>query len=697
GAAGAGGLADFGMVISNCLIYRVDTGIAVKDNGTASLFDTTLSASSFGMRLYQKFATPIGGGHVTNAFNNLIWGNAVSILLSNGATVVLDYSDVQGTNWPGTGNISADPRFLNPAADDFRLGPGSPAIGAGLAGADLGVHFPVGGIPPEPARLAARAAGTNGVQIWWQEDADNEAGFSIERSTDASTWQVVDAVGANVTNYTDSSALLAPLYFYRVRATNSSGSSRFSNIAGANRQPPVTLACGTLSRNLVWSPSNGMVVICSNVIVPANISLTLQAGTLVKLTNDASIIARAGAAIHLEGTEENRVVVQRWNAPNNWGELRADGAGASLLIRYADISGGQTTVYNGADALFEDSYFHDFHQQRPATLFNQPIVLTHFAGQTIMRRCHLNDYYEMLWRHGVNQIEDSLFEHMVGDAVDFDAAKPGSLVRRCTFRHGDVSNVDGLDLGIGDVTTTSAGVIVADCLMYDFPFDKGISIGEGSTNIVVTNCLIYGCDSAVAVKDSSTAQVFDCTFAGNDFGFKNFNKANPASPTGGGRVTLSWNNIVWDNITNISLLNGSILTAEFSDFGGTNYPGPGNIDADPLFLNAAQRDYRLQGDSPCIGSGRNGATMGAHFPVGAPMAPSHPAIEAFRLSGEEAVLRFWADSEKTYSVLCSEVLTGAAWTKVADVGTNAEPRLLSVTNRVAPNSRFYRLATPRQP
>ncbi|PYJ01874.1 MAG: hypothetical protein DME25_17335, partial [Verrucomicrobia bacterium] len=321
GAAGAGGLADFGMVISNCLIYRVDTGIAVKDNGTASLFDTTLSASSFGMRLYQKFATPIGGGHVTNAFNNLIWGNTVSILLSNGATVVLDYSDVQGTNWPGTGNISADPRFLNPAADDFRLGPGSPAIGAGLAGADLGVHFPVGGIPPEPARLAAGAAGTNGVQIWWQEDADNEAGFSIERSTDASTWQVVDAVGANVTNYTDSSALLAPLYFYRVRATNSSGSSRFSNIAGANRQPPVTLACGTLSRNLVWSPSNGMVVICSNVIVPANISLTLQAGTLVKLTNDASIIARAGAAIHLEGTEENRVVVQRWNAPNNWGEL----------------------------------------------------------------------------------------------------------------------------------------------------------------------------------------------------------------------------------------------------------------------------------------------------------------------------------------------------------------------------------------
>jgi hypothetical protein len=41
GASGQGGSPDFGMVISNCLIYRVDTGIAVKDNGTAALYDTS--------------------------------------------------------------------------------------------------------------------------------------------------------------------------------------------------------------------------------------------------------------------------------------------------------------------------------------------------------------------------------------------------------------------------------------------------------------------------------------------------------------------------------------------------------------------------------------------------------------------------------------------------------------------------------
>jgi len=693
GASGAGGAPDFGMVITNCLIYRVDTGIAVKDNGTASLFDTTLSASPFGMRLYQKFATPIGGGHVTNAFNNLVWGNTVSLALTEGATVVLDYSDVQGTNWPGTGNLSVDPLFVNPAADDFRLGAGSPAIGAGQGGADMGVHFPVGGLPSDPTLLAANADGTNQLRLWWQEDADNEAGFAIERSTDASNWQALDAVGANVTNFTDSSALIDRLYFYRVRATNASGASRFSNLAGAIRQMPMTLVCGTLAANTVWSPANGMILVCSNVIVPANISLLLQAGAVVKLTNNASLIARAGGTIRLEGTEGSRVVVQRWNPPNNWGEIRADGAGASLVIRYADISGGQTTVYNGADGLFEDSYFHNFHQQGAGTTLNQPIVLTQFPRQSIMRRCHLNDYYEMLWRHGLNMIEDSLFEHMVGDALDFDAAKPGSIVRHCTFRHGDVSNVDGLDIG-NDGAITSSDVLITDCLMYDFAFDKGVSIGEGSTNIVVTNCLIYGCDSGVAVKDSSIAQVFGCTFVENDFGFKNFNKADPASPTGGGRITNSWNNILWNNITNISLLNGSTLVADYSDFGGTNYAGTGNIDADPLFLLPAQRDYRLLDNSPCIGAGRDGQSMGAHYPVGAPMAPSHPTIQSIQVSGGTAVVRFWADYERTYSLLSAEALSGGTWSKVADVPTGVEPRLLSITNAIAPNNRFYRLVTP---
>jgi len=81
-------------------------------------------------------SAPQGGGmsswyasHPTLS-NCIFWGNTAE----NGpqiyslATVV--YSDVEG-GWAGTGNINADPLFVDPAADDFHLQSTSPCIDTG--------------------------------------------------------------------------------------------------------------------------------------------------------------------------------------------------------------------------------------------------------------------------------------------------------------------------------------------------------------------------------------------------------------------------------------------------------------------------------------------------------------------------------------------------------------------------------------
>lgn len=73
----------------------------------------------------------LGGGAVagstgTGLVNCIVWGNG-SGALTGGMTV--SYSLVQGGH-PGSGNISASPRFAD-AASDFRLGPGSPCVDAG--------------------------------------------------------------------------------------------------------------------------------------------------------------------------------------------------------------------------------------------------------------------------------------------------------------------------------------------------------------------------------------------------------------------------------------------------------------------------------------------------------------------------------------------------------------------------------------
>ena len=62
--------------------------------------------------------------------NCIFWGNTPPDFADeNMSFSTVTYSDLGG--WPGTGNINADPCFVNPDANDYHLLPGSPCIDAG--------------------------------------------------------------------------------------------------------------------------------------------------------------------------------------------------------------------------------------------------------------------------------------------------------------------------------------------------------------------------------------------------------------------------------------------------------------------------------------------------------------------------------------------------------------------------------------
>lgn len=677
--------------VLNTLIYGVGLGINVNSSSNCVISGCTIFGNSAGVSF------EVAGGTFPNALgsNNIIWANATNIALLPSASVSFAYSDVQGGVLPGDGNISSDPLFVNPAAGDFALQAGSPAIGTGADGADMGVSGQIGGLPSVPLNLAVRTAGTAPLEILWQDTSDNEWGFEVQRSTDGVAWTGLVFTPANATNHTDATALVDQTYFYRARASNPSGDSDWSNVASGRRAQPMTFVSGTLAANTTWSPANGMVIVTGNIVVPAGVTLTMLPGTVVKLTNLTSIRAIAGGVIDIAGAEDNRVVLQSLNNGAVWKELSAQFNAASLTVRHADISGGQVTVYSNAVGLIEDSFIHDY---RPGgAIFNACIMLTHFAAPTTIRRVHVREYHETLFRNGIIVIEDCLFENIYGDGLDFDAAQTGTVLRRCTFRHGNLGNVDAVDVGPADLPG-SFNVLIADCLMYDFPFDKGVSVGDNgeSFGTVVSNCMIYGCQSGIMAKDSCDVTVIHCTIVSNRWGFTNYNKNGSATFTGG--YTTNYNSILWSNGVTVSLRDGGTLDSDHSILGNTPWPGPGNFSADPLFFNQPLRDYRLQPGSPAFGAGRGGATLGATYPVGAPMALSHPRIDAIQHQGGSAVLRFWADNERTYSVLCSDVVSGGVWTKVADVLPTSVPRKVAVTNSVpGAQNRYYRLVSPAQP
>jgi hypothetical protein len=85
---------------------------------------------------FTRNADHYGGGAFLNVhcfptlINCILWGNNGSFYDGNEGGQVVSYSIVEG-GYPGTGNLNADPLFINAVAGDLRLQGCSPAIDAG--------------------------------------------------------------------------------------------------------------------------------------------------------------------------------------------------------------------------------------------------------------------------------------------------------------------------------------------------------------------------------------------------------------------------------------------------------------------------------------------------------------------------------------------------------------------------------------
>jgi len=224
---------------------------------------------------------------------------------------------------------------------------------------------------------------------------------------------------------------------------------------------------------------------------------------------------------------------------NTWGTLSASGNNSFVTIRHAEVAYGGINLGSQATGLIEDSYVHDV----------TSAIVGNSARFVTVRRVHVKNYSETIYNSGtVILAEDYLFENMSApnsDALEIQNGPPGSIIRRCTFRHSPGSNSDSIDFN------GSTNVLVQDCLIYDFN-DKGVSIGTSTTatdppakGIVVSNCFIYNVGTCVAVKDFSTASIYNNTFAYSQYGLRAYEKYSPYNlTTGGGRFTNGYNNII---------------------------------------------------------------------------------------------------------------------------------------------------------
>ena len=133
--------------------------------------------------------------------------------------------------------------------------------------------------------------------------------------------------------------------------------------------------------------------------------------------------------------------------------------------------------------------------------------------------------------------------------------------------------------------------------------DGGAMVNLNSDPLVI-NCLFSNnasCEGSGAMTNvDSSPSVINCTFADNL-------NSDPSA---------MWN-LLGSNpmVTNCIVRNSGgnpidgTATVTYSNVQG-GFPGTGNIDADPLFVDPASGDYRLSSGSPCIDAGDNTAVGG---------------------------------------------------------------------------------------
>ena len=149
----------------------------------------------------------------------------------------------------------------------------------------------------------------------------------------------------------------------------------------------------------------------------------------------------------------------------------------------------------------------------------------------------------------------------------------------------------------------------------------GISVGSGSGDLVLSNNIIVGNTGVYFVgglhifSNAGTIRLLNNTISGNVV-------TNPSGAAGGVFLGLGsdsaksniYNNIIWGNNASIKKailidnMKAATVNAFNNDLDSETVEGAftnegGNINSDPLFADAANGDYHLQQNSPCIDSG----------------------------------------------------------------------------------------------
>lgn len=467
---------------------------------------------------------------------------------------------------------------------------------------------------------------------------------------------------------------------------------------------PVTTVGGALPAGAtLWS---GVVKVTSDVTVPAGSTLTLAPNTLVMIDGVASGTTAndllISGTLNSLGTEDQPVAITCSNPVQRWGQIRHN-TSQPAVYKHTSITRGGRAPGEGhtgtapvlrtenSEIRLEGCNLTDYAEPiRGATGFGTPgKVMQAIDSELVLDNCVLSRARMGPEMQGTSLLCTNTWIIDMRGTDDADGIYVHDQAAGQQVLFVDSVIVGGDDDGIDTLGST---ITVERCIVrnWDSRFEdaKGISVFNGATR--VQHSLITDCTVGIAAKWSGGAATLvtiqQSTLTSNLTNLWANRKDNAPGPFVDFRIT---NSVLWGGDSIQSDFAQTNFTLGYCDV-SEPWPGTGNLQLDPLFVNVALHDYHLQPFSPCIDSGN---PLSAPDPDGSPVdlgcftfVPPAPRLANASGSGGHCQFQLEAYTNRNYRLEYSTDLS--SWTPFK---TNFQTTPIMLLQDTAPDpERYYR-------
>jgi hypothetical protein len=390
--------------------------------------------------------------------------------------------------------------------------------------------------------------------------------------------------------------------------------------------------------------------IVSNLVVPADVTLTIEAGATIYVDPNIGIEVREKGCLIAIGQSQRHIRMTPDDGQYEpWGGITFNHSREDNLLSYIDMQYGDSKSYaiyvNESRGIIENMTWTN--SNKTVIEVDHPML--------IVRGCIFPNVNGIEPVHGQSLVGEEYFildgntfgkPTGYNDVIDFsDCELPGPIfqVYNNIFLGGgdDGLDLDGCDAHIEgnyftDFHKGHTGSSTSNAVATGFGFEK-------ITDIMVVRNIFYSNDHGVMLKEGCYMYAENNVFVNSTYADINYSEWPDRDVTPGKGAYLD-GNIFWNspapfdnqfaqpgNPDPVIIVNRCIIPAALHSL------GIGNLDVDPLFVDNAN-DFHLQPSSPAIGHGPNGLDMGRYVASGAsisgePDSVSHDSTATLFIGG----------------------------------------------------------------